>query len=131
MPCARYYFLSAIGVGTPYVPPYMLAVGAGYLDAWLEQPTYGDGYTDAFDEYVSDPDAELTTRIDLIFLDPLDLAIDKVKCTVVDDEVSDMVYNPDGPDEYLWPSDHAGVVAKIKFSQPYRPWWLKFRWSPR
>ena len=55
------------------------------------------------------PTAELDERIDLIFLDPLDLAIDKVKCHLVGDEVADMT--PSG----LWPSDHAGVVAKIKF----------------
>jgi len=102
----------------PYVPPYTQAVGAGYLDAWLEQSKYDEGFTSGFDEYVSDPDAELTTRIDLVFLDPLDLTIDKVKCDVVGDEVSDMVPNPNDPGFYLWPSDHAGVVTKVKFLTP-------------
>lgn len=96
----------------PYVPPYTQAVDAGYLDAWLEQKKYDDGYTFGFDEYVSDPTAELTTRIDLIFLDPKDLEIDKVKATVVGNNVEDMT--PSG----LWPSDHAGVVTKIKFLTP-------------
>jgi len=88
------------------------------LDAWLEQSKYDEGYTSGFDEYVSDPDAELTTRIDLVFLDPGDLTIDKVKCDVVGDEVSDMVPNPNDPGFYLWPSDHAGVFAKVKFLTP-------------
>lgn len=102
----------------PYVPPYMQAVAAGYLDAWLLQRKYDEGFTSGFDEYVSDPDAELTTRIDFVFLDPLDLTIGKVKCDIVGDEVSDMVPNPDVPGSYLWPSDHAGVFAKVKFLTP-------------
>lgn len=96
----------------PYEPPYMQATDTGYLDAWLLQKKYDEGYTSGFDEYVSDPTAELTERIDIIFLDPLDLAIDKVKCDVVGDEVSDMTAGG------LWPSDHAGVVAKVKFATP-------------
>ena len=96
----------------PYVPPYMLATGIfGYLDTWLLQKRYDEGYTSGFDEYVSDPDAQLTTRIDHIFVDPGDKTIEKVKAIVVGDEVKDMTRNG------LWPSDHAGVVAKIKFSK--------------
>ncbi len=95
----------------PYKPPYMRATDAGFLDAWLKQKKYDDGYTSGFDEYVSDPSAELTTRIDHIFLGPSDFKIKKVKAVVVGDEVKDMT--PSG----LWPSDHAGVVARIKFSQ--------------
>jgi endonuclease/exonuclease/phosphatase family metal-dependent hydrolase len=99
----------------PYVPPYMLATGYfGYLDSWLLQKRYDDGYTSGFDEFVSDPTAELTTRIDHVFLGPNGYKIEKVKSDVVGDEVKDMT--PNG----LWPSDHAGVVAKIRFSKkPY------------
>ena len=95
----------------PYEPPYMSATNAGYLDAWLQQKRYDEGYTSGFDESVSDPNAELTTRIDHIFLGPAGYKIEKVKAIVVGDDVKDMT--PNG----LWPSDHAGVVAKIKFSQ--------------
>ena len=116
-----------------YKPPYKQARRAGYRDAWLKQTRYTDGYTSGFDEYIDDPTDELDTRIDLIFLDPLDLKIDEVEAEVVGDEEVDMVtvINPDGPDYDLWPSDHAGVVANIKFRKSYRPWWLRFRWSPR
>lgn len=94
-----------------YVPPYMMAVGSGYKDAWLERKNQkcSDGFTSGFDEYVSDPAAELTSRIDLIFVDEKDLEIDKVNAKVVGNKVEDMT--PSG----LWPSDHAGVKAKIKF----------------
>ena len=100
------------GIGTvPYVPPYMQAVAAGYLDTWLEQKKYDEGYTSGFDEYVSDPSAELTSRIDIVFTDPKGLEIDKVQADVVGNTVEDMT--PSG----LWPSDHAGVVAKIKYNE--------------
>ena len=98
----------------PYVPPYMMAIDAGYKDSWLEQKKYGDGFTSGFDEYVSDPTAELTSRIDLIFLDLKDLEIDKVKARVVGNKVEDMT--PSG----FWPSDHAGVVAKVKFDGEFK-----------
>jgi endonuclease/exonuclease/phosphatase family metal-dependent hydrolase len=98
-----------------YVPPYMLATGYfGYLDSWLLQKRYDDGYTSGFDEFVSDPTAELTTRIDHVFLGPNGYKIEKVKSDVVGDEVKDMT--PNG----LWPSDHAGVVAKIRFSKKHK-----------
>ena len=104
------------GSAVDYTPPYMLAVSAGYLDAWTEQKNYGDGFTSGFGEYISNPFDDLTTRIDLIFVDPYDLTIDKVKCDVVGDKFWDMVPNPLMPRILrLWPSDHAGVVGKIKF----------------
>lgn len=122
------------GMGmVPYVPPYMQAIGieyqiwpfmdsvyASYKDAWLLQRKYDDGFTSGFDEYISDPTDELTSRIDLIFLDTKELEIDKVKCDVVGDEVSDMVPNPNDPGIYLWPSDHAGVASKVKFVKPMK-----------
>jgi endonuclease/exonuclease/phosphatase family metal-dependent hydrolase len=102
----------------PYVPPYMQAIEDGYWDAWTLQRKYDEGYTSGFDEYVSDPTAELASRIDLVFLDPMLHRIGSVKCEVVGNEISDMT--PSG----LWPSDHAGVVAKIRFINPGQ-------WCPR
>jgi len=100
----------------PYKPPYMQAIDNGYLDTWLLQDTYDEGYTSGFDEYIDDPSDTLETRIDLIFLDPLELKIEAVDADVVGDEVEDMVENehPDG--DVLWPSDHAGVVTNIQYS---------------
>ena len=104
----------------PYKPPYMQAIDKGYLDTWLLQATDDEGYTSGFDEDIDNPDDELEPRIDLIFLDPLELKIEEVEADVVGDEVADMVINdnPDAPaGALLWPFDNAGVVANIKFSQ--------------
>lgn len=109
------YYQHPIYGPLPYYPPYLQAVNAGYLDSWLLQSRYDEGYTSGFDEYVSDPTAVLDSRIDLIFLDPYALDLDKVSCDIVGDEVSDMIPNPGHSGQYLWPSDHAGVVSKIKF----------------
>jgi endonuclease/exonuclease/phosphatase family metal-dependent hydrolase len=105
----------------PYVPPYMQATdpdyGGIFDDTWLLQSKYDDGFTSGFDEYVSDPYDPLTTRIDHIFLNREYLTVDKVKSEVVGDDPSEMVLNNNDPDPnaLLWPSDHAGVVGKIKF----------------
>jgi endonuclease/exonuclease/phosphatase family metal-dependent hydrolase len=106
-----------MGIPIPYVPPYMQAVDAGFLDAWLlQRGKHDEGYTFGFDETLRDPKVELTSRIDLIFVVPHDLFIDKVKCDVVGNKVSDMVPKLKTPiHERLWPSDHAGVVGYFKF----------------
>lgn len=107
-----------------YMPPYMQAVGAGYLDTWLEQhnpnkPIFDEGYTSGFEETIDDPFDTLETRIDLVFLNPGDLYLKKSRCEVVGNDPGDMVENlPDFPGVYLWPSDHAGVVARLMFERP-------------
>jgi len=107
------------GVGTdlPYAPPYWQALGAGYLDAWLEQRNPGDGFTSGFDETIDNSEDSLESRIDLIFLGlPPGYDVRKVSAAVVGDDSGDMVPNmPDFPAGVLWPSDHAGVAASIKF----------------
>jgi hypothetical protein len=65
-------------------------------------------YTSGFDEFVSPAELAIT------FLGPNGYKIEKVKSDVVGDEVKDMT--PNG----LWPSDHAGVVAKIRFSKKHK-----------
>lgn len=108
----------------PYVPPYMQAVWAGYLDTWLEQynpnkPIFDDGYTSGFEETIDDPFDTLETRIDLVFLKEGNLELKRSRCEVVGNEPADMVENlPDFPGVYLWPSDHAGVVARLMFERP-------------
>jgi hypothetical protein len=82
---------------------------AGYLDAWDLIFWPRDGFTDGFDERVSDPGAELTQRIDFILLQPQEREIKRVAAMTTGDNTFNMT--PSG----LWPSDHAGVVARIKF----------------
>lgn len=49
-------------------PIHLLTGGPRKPDTWLLQKWHDDGFTSEFDEFVSDPTAELTTRIDHIFL---------------------------------------------------------------
>jgi exonuclease III len=95
----------------PYAPPYQQAtMEAGYLDAWELIFWQRDGFTDSFDEFVSDPNAELTQRIDLVLVQPQDRKILRATGMTTGDKPFSMT--PGG----LWPSDHAGVVMRIKFT---------------
>ena len=95
-----------------YIPPYMQAtMFAGYLDAWELIFWPRDGYTSGFDEFVSDPTAELYERIDLILIKPKEKEIKNVIAITTGDQPFSMTSGG------LWPSDHAGVVARIKFSR--------------
>ena len=95
-----------------YTPPYMQAtMDADYLDAWELIFWPRDGYTSSFDEFVSDSTAELYERIDLVLLKPKKKEIESVIAITTGDTPFSMT-----PGD-LWPSDHAGVVARIKFSR--------------
>ena len=95
----------------------MQAAAAGYLDTWLLQKHPGDGFTSGFEETIDDPYDTLETRIDLIFLDPGALEVDRVHAKVVGDDPNDMTPPDDLRPYGLWPSDHAGVVSKITFEK--------------
>ena len=90
----------------PDAPAYVrLLTGVGQ-DAWTRNHPGDAGETCCFDATLKDPANPLTTRIDLV------LHGDDVKApraTIVGDEVTDMT------DSGLWPSDHAGVVARLVF----------------
>ncbi len=105
------------GKQLPYTPPYKQAVDAGYLDTWLLQKNPGDGFTSGFEETINDPYDTLETRIDLIFLDPYNLEVDRVHAKVVGDDPNDMTPPDDLRPYGLWPSDHAGVVSKMTFER--------------
>ena len=93
------------------VPPYSQAMNAGYIDFWDWSNRHTGDYTCCFDEFVSDPLAELYERIDHILLfEQGDFILKKARVIITGDKKRDMI---DG----LWPSDHAGVVTKAKFSR--------------
>ncbi|MBW1838076.1 MAG: endonuclease/exonuclease/phosphatase family protein [Deltaproteobacteria bacterium] len=96
-------------VGIEYVPPYMLAKDYfGYLDAWDLLFWPRNGFTDGFNETVDDPNARLTSRIDLIFLSQAK----NVKYVFgIRTGAHKFCMTPSG----LWPSDHAGVFTYIVF----------------
>jgi hypothetical protein len=86
-------------------PPYMQLKDAGNVDAWTLKPGKPKGFTCCYDEDLSIP-ADLYERVDVIFSNA---EPDSVKANVVGNDETDQT--PSG----LWPSDHAGVVAKMTF----------------
>jgi len=86
--------------------PYMQFELAEYVDVWTLRPGKSKkGYTCCYDEDLSKP-ADLYERIDMVFSN---VEPKRVKANVVGNDEKDQT--PLG----LWPSDHAGVVAKLKY----------------
>ena len=61
---------------------------------------------------VSDEDAELSERIDHIFINPKDREIKKLKIKLLGQSNADMT-----DESGLYPSDHAGLFGKIKLAK--------------
>jgi hypothetical protein len=91
----------------PIVPPYMLLEESGYIDTWTLRSGKPKGFTCCFDEDLSMP-ADLSERIDVIFVCEEEEP-ETVKANVVGNDEADQT--PSG----LWPSDHAGVAARMWF----------------
>ena len=72
-----------------------------------------DGFTCCQNEFVDNPVSELYERIDVILADfgGLEPKLEKAKFYVLGDQPADAT--PSG----LWPSDHAGVAAKLEFDR--------------
>lgn len=90
----------------PDAPAYARLVAGVGEDAWTRGHRPHAGLTCCFDDTLRDPLDPLTSRIDLV------LHSDDVKAPrahVVGDEVGDRTASG------LWPSDHAGVVARLVF----------------
>lgn len=81
-------------------------LGAGFEDAWSERHPHAPGLTCCQDENLRNEVSNFDRRIDLIMLPGHG---DVLHARVVGDEPDDRA--ADG----LWPSDHAGVVARIRF----------------
>jgi hypothetical protein len=69
----------------------------------------GPGYTSPFSAALLDPDPNLYQRLDLIFAKNFGLPIGPVQAEVIGIRQKDRT--PSG----LWPSDHAGVAARLHF----------------
>jgi endonuclease/exonuclease/phosphatase family metal-dependent hydrolase len=85
--------------------PYTQFV-AEYADVWTSRPGKPKGFTCCYDEDLTIP-ADLYERIDMIFssVEPR-----RLKATVVGNDEADQTSSG------LWPSDHAGVGARIEFT---------------
>lgn len=97
---------SPVDESTVAITPYEQFVNAGYKDAWAVANPDDAGSTCCQEEDLMNEESILNERIDLVFLHNLDGVI---LAKTVGDEFRNKT--PSG----LWPSDHAGVIAKIIF----------------
>jgi hypothetical protein len=96
----------------PHKAPYDFITGpGGYTDQWLRWAPAEEGWTSGLSELVNDPtDAGFDHRIDMVFVHTVDgheVAVDRGEVT--GDELADR-----DADTGLWPSDHAGVVLRLR-----------------
>jgi endonuclease/exonuclease/phosphatase family metal-dependent hydrolase len=94
-------------VGDFNARPDAVGVGAPYSDAWLAAGgDPGGGVTCGQRADLRNGDSALDQRIDYVFVRNADVEF----CRVVGDQPQDRSSGAG-----LWPSDHAGVVARIQF----------------
>lgn len=96
--------------GTEVIPPYMQFVAAGYSDVWKLRPGRVPGFTCCQDPDLLNRRSKLDERIDLIFTAEEPARVRQVR--VVGDRAADKTRPPP---PRLWPSDHAGAVATLRF----------------
>ena len=90
----------------PTFPTYQLLIGAGFKDAWKEKNPTLPGLTCCQDPDLLNPTSNFTLRIDLILYRG-NASVQDIK--IVGDKLTDRLSTGQ------WPSDHAGVVAGLKF----------------
>jgi hypothetical protein len=94
-------------VGDFNARPEAVGMPAPYVDAWTAAGGAADGgFTCGQGAVLDNQDSLLDERIDYVFVRDLDVRA----CHVVGDQPGDR----SEPDR-LWPSDHAGVVARLQF----------------
>jgi endonuclease/exonuclease/phosphatase family metal-dependent hydrolase len=94
---------------TPHWTAYRLLTGSGLFDEWKQWSATDPGFTSGFNELVNDADASaIDHRIDLVLAHGADgrpLRVDRG--AVVGTDPAEKV-------GALWPSDHAGVVLRLR-----------------
>lgn len=80
-----------------------LVAGVG-ADSWVRNHPGDPGFTCCLGATLTDPDNPLTSRIDLVLHSP---DVKAARATIVGDDPAEMTASG------LWPSDHAGVVARL------------------
>jgi len=96
----------------PGSPMYQVAAGAGFSDVWYSFHPQTDGYTCCNDDDLGNRLSTLSKRIDYVFARGLDGPSGSLtgKIDRYGNTPSDRFQ---GPTHSLWPSDHAGLVAKL------------------
>ena len=90
----------------PDAPAYSRLLAGVGSDAWPRNHPGDPGFTCCLGATLTDPDNPLTSRIDLVLFGD---GVRAPRATIVGDDPSDMTASG------LWPSDHAGVVARLVF----------------
>jgi endonuclease/exonuclease/phosphatase family metal-dependent hydrolase len=103
--------LSTVYVGdynseAPDAPAYTRLLAGVGSDAWPRNHPGDAGFTCCLGATLTDPDNPLTSRIDLVLFGD---GVKAPRATIVGDDPADMTVSG------LWPSDHAGVVARLVF----------------
>lgn len=88
----------------PDAPAYSRLLAGVGQDAWTRNHRRDPGDTCCFDPSLTDPAEPLTSRIDLVLASS---DVRAPRADVVGDEIADRTASG------LWPSDHAGVVARL------------------
>jgi endonuclease/exonuclease/phosphatase family metal-dependent hydrolase len=93
--------------GVTIVPPYIQMTEAGFTDTWLVDPRVRPGFTCCQAPDLRNPRSLLSERIDLIWSrePPAAARVDRVGAQ----PSSRTLFT------HLWPSDHAGVAARLQF----------------
>lgn len=97
-------------------PTYQLISTSNFVDSWLLNSNLSnlDGFTYGHDLDLRNPSATFTKRIDHVFVRDgkfrkKKLTLKYVEAYVLGDEIEDKTISG------LWPSDHGGVFANLKF----------------
>ena len=101
------------GATDPRPAYFVLTQNFGLVDVWDAQDKTPmiPGFTCCQAETLDNDMSALDERIDVVLADFGDMATEKIKAEVLGDEAGDKTAS------WLWPSDHAGVYAKIKFER--------------
>ncbi|MFD4140310.1 endonuclease/exonuclease/phosphatase family protein [Streptomyces sp. NPDC058572] len=104
------YPVTALGdfnaLPTEATGPYGTFTNGGYDDAWRTTHGPGGGFTAIQDPDLRNLPSKLSARIDYVFYQPAHLSA--VSARLIGDKVRDRT--PTG----LWPSDHAGLVVRLR-----------------
>jgi hypothetical protein len=103
---------TSIGDTLPHSAPYWLITGKNdFNDTWLQWKPAAAGWTSGLSETVDDPDASgFDHRIDMVF----GRTGDGRRLRVVGGTVTGNTVASKDPATGLWPSDHAGVVMRLR-----------------
>ena len=101
------------GLTDPRPAYFILTNEYGLADVWdiQDKQPAKDGFTCCQSELLDNSTSALDERIDVVLADFGELVPEKIKADVLGDEPADKT--PTG----LWPSDHAGVAAKLSFER--------------